>query len=198
MFDPFGTRRKLVVNTKNFQKNLILLKDFSDLIKGMNGSRRFSVTLDRSNEFCDYITLNLSTYIIDDELRSRLNYFSNVFYERRFPFSNTEAQENWTTVIIDNILGELFPNHKYRVLYQKLVDSGYLNPCDFIIDCFGISKSYIPTDDEVVDFLKHLNLKTCFSNAYHDGNQTVWKDKFDRIDERDFYAKILLEELKKL
>lgn len=198
MFDPFGTRRHLVVTTKNFQKNLILLKDFRDLMKGMNGSRCFSVALDRSDNFCDYITLNLSTYIIDDDLRSRLNYFSDIFYERRFSFPNAEAQENWTTVLIDDILGELFPNHKYRTLYQKLVDKGHLDPCDFIINCFGISKSYIPTDDETVDFLKRLKLKTCFLNAYHDGNQTVWKDRFDRIDERDFYAKILLEELNKI
>ena len=167
-------------------------------MKGMNGSRCFSVALDRSDNFCDYITLNLSTYIIDDDLRSRLNYFSDIFYERRFSFPNAEAQENWTTVLIDDILGELFPNHKYRTLYQKLVDKGHLDPCDFIINCFGISKSYIPTDDETVDFLKRLKLKTCFLNAYHDGNQTVWKDRFDRIDERDFYAKILLEELNKI
>lgn len=199
MFDPFGTRRRLVINTKNFQKNLILLKDYRDLINGMYDSCGVSIALDRNDSGCSYITLNLSAHIINDNLRFELNnLFKNIYCEKAI---SPELREKLISKSIDNIIDVLFPNHTQHIIYKRLVDSGRFDTLYFFTDCFGISKNYIPTDptdDEIFYFSYSLILKTCFLDEYRDGNRTMLKDKFDRIDERDFYAKILLEELKKI
>ena len=94
MFDPFGTRRKLVVNTKNFQKNLALLKDFKDLIGKIDGSGSLDISLERRYEFCSLITLHLSAPIFNEGARYWLNEFSYTFYKRKYPFMNDKEKES--------------------------------------------------------------------------------------------------------
>lgn len=195
MFDPFGTRRKLVVNTKNFQKNLALLKDFKDLIGKIDGSGSLDISLERRYEFCSLITLHLSAPIFNEGARYWLNEFSYTFYKRKYPFMNDKEKESRTNWLLQQIQNELSQDNDYHLLYQKLVKSGHIDPCEFVTNNLGISENYVLTNEDLIIFSKDLILKTCFLNSYRNGHD---KDRSTLIGERNFYFKLLLEELNKL
>ena len=119
MFDPFGTRRKLVVNTKNFQKNLALLKDFKDLIGKIDGSGSLDISLERRYEFCSLITLHLSATIFNEGARYWLNEFSYTFYKRKYPFMNDKEKESRTNWLLQQIQNELSQDLLIKVKSQN-------------------------------------------------------------------------------
>ena len=68
---------------------------------------------------------------------------------------------------------------------------------DFIRDGFGVPKRYVPSEDDYEDipFSYRLFLDTGLRNEYRNGEM---KSSATIQDERNFYAKILLDELNKI
>lgn len=221
MFDPFGTKKQLILNTKRFQKNLIKARDLRQLILEMSTSNTPSeILIKRDDTFTKDIVSGMqftfTASVYNPDLRCLLNKYYEDFYTKKvyeFHYNHslhskmtqnqinhcieeagrTEAQAR--LVALDKISHILFRDESAFSLYENYKERYGTDVYGYVYDGFGIPKTYFVSTEAYLPFSINFVIQTGLLNEYRGGRM---KTPDTIQDERKFYTKILLEELDKI
>lgn len=89
MFDPFGSKRRLILNSKPFQKNLSHVRDLRNLLLKMSTSDTPpKLIIELNNDFASsivsYIQITFTTHVYNPPLRFLLNSYYENFSSKKF------------------------------------------------------------------------------------------------------------------
>ena len=236
MLDLFGSKRRAILSSKQFQENLVHVRDFRNLILKMSDSDtspNILIALDNNfgNGIVSYIHIAFTTCVYNPRLRLLLNSYYEDFglknffeaqynaeYNRSLPNSMTyltdtseqlkhrietametarKAEDIARHDALDKISHALFRYKASFSLYESYKKLHGTDITDFLYDGFGIPKRYVPSGDDCpyVSFSDGLSLKTGLLDESRGGSL---KPSATIQDERNYYAKILLDELNKI
>mgnify|MGYP006954109514 CR=1 FL=1 len=236
MLDLFGSKRRSILSSKQFQENLVHVRDFRNLILKMSDSDtppKIIIELDNNfaNGIVSYIRIALTTHVYNPHLCFLLNSYYEDFglkkffeaqynaeYNRSLPNNMTyltdtseqltrrvetametarEAEDIARHDALDKISHALFRDEASFSLYESYKKLHGTDITDLLYDGFGIPKRYVPSGDDCAytPFSDGLSLKTGLPDEYRGGSL---KPSATIQDERNFYAKILLDELNKI
>lgn len=226
MLDLFGSKRRAILNSEQFQNNLTQVRDLRNLVLQMSQSFTSPALLKRLVQFDDnevknivsVLSFTITANIHNPDLRVLLNHYYEDFYVKiiyKFHFdpsrhrnmtqdeylrcmNNADIKEDEIQrANLNAISHSLFRTDSAFSLFESYKKRYGTKTSDFIYDGFGVPKRYVPSEDDYEDipFSYRLFLDTGLRNEYRSGEM---KSSATIQDERNFYAKILLDELNKI
>lgn len=221
MFDLFGSKRRSVLSSEQFQENLIRTRDLRQLILKMSSSDTPpEIFIERDDNFANgiisSIQFTLTTFVYNPDLRLVLNKFYEDFYLKKiyeFHYDSslhsnmTHDQIDRCIVAADDIKGQklhatldeishaLFRDNSTFSLYETYKHRYGTDVYDFVYGGLGMDKTYTISREDFFPFSLNLIMKTAIPNEYNNGRK---KSESAIQDERKFYTKIFLEELAKI
>ena len=219
MLDLFGSKRRAILNSEQFQKNIVHVKDLYNLILKMSDADtacKIFITCDDNSRVVSFLKLTLTTHVNNSMLRYLLNtYYENFCLRKIFNFqfnydrpSNmtddeikhrfsvaSESEEKQRKDALERIGRALFRDQSSFSLYENYRKRHGTDIYDFVYTGFGMSKSYVVSEDDYIPFSINVTLKTGLSDEHPNGRI---KSEYEAAEERNFYSKILLDELSKI
>ncbi len=223
MLDLFGSKRHSILNSKQFQENLVQVKDLRTLVLGMSQSTLPSKRLVQFDDnevknIVSVLSFTITANIHNPDLRVLLNHYYEDFYVKKiyqFHYDPSRhrnmtqdeylrrmndadrKEDEMQRANLNAISHSLFRTDSTFSLFESYKKRYGTKTSDFICDGFGVPKRYVPSEDDYEDipFAYRLFLDTGLRNEYRSGEM---KSSATIQDERNFYAKILLDELNKI
>ena len=227
MLDLFGSKRRAILNSEQFQKNIVHVKDLYNLILKMSDADtacKIFITCDDNSAIVSFLTLTFTTQVKNSSLRLLLNeYYENFSLKKFFNSQYNQSLSSSTAYpaktpehiihsidtamdtarkatdiarhnALDKIGHTLFRDEASFSLYESCKKRYGIDIAELLYDGFGIPKRYVPSKDNYVPFSFTFSIETGLPDEYRGG----MKSPATIQDERNFYYKILLDELNKI